>query len=541
MAVADTSKAAFAGKRFLIVDDFDGMRNILRELLRRCGGEQIDLVATGADAITTLARHHYDVVLCDYHLGAGKNGQQVLEEARTRNLISPATIWAMITAEKTSDMVMGAAEHQPDDYLIKPLTEAMLQTRLTRMASRKIILSAIEAAVRAKDYLKAIELCDQRLNKEQASDAHVQRLRCEMLVQTGNIAEAKASFERQLAMREAPWAMVGLAKLYFRAGQYGRAKALLERALEGNQGFLEGCDWMARTLIQLGEWQPAQEVLKRASTLSPHSVNRQQTLGDVSVKCKDYDTAELAYRKAVKLGADAEQKSPKPYLGLARVYTEKGSTREALAVLTQLTEDIQGEGIKLQAKAAEIRIHHKSGNAALARQCAEELLAKVHSGNHDLPPSGTLEMAETLMQLGNKEVGSQLIQFVVRNHYEHESLLSRAQSIFDRIHMAEEGAGIVAAARRVAMETMDKGVRLATQGKQNEGIAVMREALTLMPSNPRLRLNLAYLLIAQMEKNGWHHDSFQEARRALDTAKMSNTDQERCGQLQARLEKLARN
>lgn len=539
MPIEDPIKVAFSSKRFLVVDDFDGMRNILRELLRRCGGRQIDTAGNGAEAINALTRTKYDVVLCDYHLGPGKNGQQVLEEARARNLVGPATIWAMITAEKTSDMVMGAAEHQPDDYLIKPLTEAMLQTRLMRIATRKAAMSAIEGAVRAKEYLKAIALCDKRLKEDQANDAHVQRLRCEMLVLTGNFAEAKASFERQLAVREAPWAMVGLAKLCFREGQFSRAKELLERVLDGNRAFLEGYDWMARTLIKLGEWQPAQEVLVRATTLSPNSFNRQQTLGDVSMECKDFDTAELAYRKSVKLGANSDLKTPKPYLGLARVYSEKGNTKEALAVLGQLTEEVKGEGVKLQAKAAEVRVHHKSGDAALAQQCAEELMQKVQSGSHDLPPAGTLELAETLMELGNKDMGSQLIQFVVRNHHEDESLINRAQGIFNKAEMAEEGATIVETTRRVAVDTMDKGVRLATQGKLDEGIEVMREARTLMPNNPRLLLNLAYLLITQMEKSGWHHGNFQEARRCIDTARKSNADPQRCGQLQVRLEKLA--
>ncbi len=455
MPVESPPSSAFSKQRFLIVDDFDGMRNILGELLRRCGGHQIDMAANAEEALTALSRNKYDVVLCDYHLGPGRNGQQVLEEARARNLLGLSSIWAMITAEKTSDMVMGAAEHQPDDYLVKPLTEAMLQTRLTRIAARKSTLFAIESAVRAKEYPKAIQLCDQRLKEDQANDAHVQRLRCEMLVLTGNFTEAKASFESLLALRDFPWAMAGLAKLCFRDGHYARAKTLLGQVLEGNRAFLEGYDWMARTLIQLGEWQAAQEMLVRAATLLPHSLSRQKSLG------------------------------------------------------------------------------------TLARHCGEELMSKLHSGSHDLPPCGTLELAETLMQLGNKDVGSRLIQFVVRNHHEDESLLRRAQGIFDQAQMTEEGAGILASTRQATIETMDKGVRLAAQGKLDEGIDVMRLARTLMPNNPRLLLNLAYLLITQMEKSSKHPDNFQEARRCIDSARKSNADPQRCGQLQARLEKLA--
>lgn len=59
-------KAEFTTKRFLIVDDFDGMRNLLRDLLRRCGARQIDVAATGNEALAALNRSKYDIVLCDY-------------------------------------------------------------------------------------------------------------------------------------------------------------------------------------------------------------------------------------------------------------------------------------------------------------------------------------------------------------------------------------------------------------------------------------------------------------------------------------------
>jgi CheY-like chemotaxis protein len=89
----------------------------------------IDQASSGGEAIALLTKIRYDVVLCDYNLGEGKNGQQVLEEARVRNLLLPSSVWMMVSAEKSVESVMGAAEHQPDAYLIKPITEGVLLTR----------------------------------------------------------------------------------------------------------------------------------------------------------------------------------------------------------------------------------------------------------------------------------------------------------------------------------------------------------------------------------------------------------------------------
>jgi DNA-binding response OmpR family regulator len=107
------------------------------------------------------------VVLCDFNLGDGKNGQQVLEEARVRNLLLPSSVWLMVSAEKSVESVMGAAEHQPDAYLIKPITEGVLLTRLNRVWHRKQVFSEIDQAYAEKDYLRAARLCDEQIAAQQ--------------------------------------------------------------------------------------------------------------------------------------------------------------------------------------------------------------------------------------------------------------------------------------------------------------------------------------------------------------------------------------
>lgn len=532
-------KAEFANKRFLIVDDFDGMRNLLRDLLRRCGAHQIDVAANGSDAVAALGRNKYDVVLCDYYLGAGKNGQQVLEEARRKNLIGSSTIFVMITAEKTSDMVMGAVEHQPDDYLIKPLTEAMLQMRLSKLAAKKTALGAIEAAIRGKEYLKAIALCEERMLQERGGDASLAKQRCDLLMLVGKFEDAKIAYEKQLAIRDAPWAKAGLAKLHFREGQYTKARDLLQQVLDDNRNYLEGYDWLAKTEACLGNWQDAETLLVRATTLSPNSVQRQQLLGDAAIQNKNLETAEQAYGKALSLGSNSDIKTPQSYLGLARIYTEKGQKKEALAVLARLAHDIEGDTAKLQAKAAEVRVLHKTGDLEEAKQLAQELSTQIQAGMHDMPPSVTLELAEAFMEIDNKEVGSELLQFVVRNHYEDVAMTKRALEIYTDAGMGDEGAAIIETIRSQSIAIMDQGVRLSSQGKIEDGIEVLQGARTLMPNNPRLLLNLAFLHIKQMEKNGWHHSTSSEARKLILIARRYALDDQRCGQLLAKLETLS--
>jgi len=79
-----TPEVDFSGKTFLIVDDFQGMRTVIRDVLRNCGANSklVETAADGKDAIRLLGAQPFDVVLCDFNLGPGPNGQQVLEEAK---------------------------------------------------------------------------------------------------------------------------------------------------------------------------------------------------------------------------------------------------------------------------------------------------------------------------------------------------------------------------------------------------------------------------------------------------------------------------
>ena len=148
---AEAGSTDWADKHYLLVDDFIGIRILLRESLRNLGARHIDQAASGSEAMKLLAKTRYDVVLCDYNLGEGKNGQQVLEETRVRNLTAPSSVWLMVSAEKSVESVMGAAEHQPDAYLIKPITEGVLLTRLNRVWHKKQVFREIDQACMEKD------------------------------------------------------------------------------------------------------------------------------------------------------------------------------------------------------------------------------------------------------------------------------------------------------------------------------------------------------------------------------------------------------
>lgn len=107
------------GRTILVVDDFPEMRSMLRSMLAMYGADTIEQARNGEEAIGRMQARRFEIVLCDYNLGEGKDGQQVLEDAKRRDLLPYDTTFVMVTAENTPEMVMGALEYQPDAYLYR--------------------------------------------------------------------------------------------------------------------------------------------------------------------------------------------------------------------------------------------------------------------------------------------------------------------------------------------------------------------------------------------------------------------------------------
>ncbi|MDZ7922572.1 MAG: response regulator [Marinagarivorans sp.] len=78
---------------FLVVDDFNSFRSTVTSMLTSLGASQVAMAGNGAEALDVCRRKKFDVILCDYDLGPGKNGQRVLESLRHHQLIDRESLF----------------------------------------------------------------------------------------------------------------------------------------------------------------------------------------------------------------------------------------------------------------------------------------------------------------------------------------------------------------------------------------------------------------------------------------------------------------
>lgn len=534
MALAD-----FANKTYLVVDDFSDMRAVMRSMLFALGATQVDQARDGADAILQMTQKHYDVVLCDYNLGPGKDGQQVLEEVRRRDLIGVDTIFAMVTAENARDMVMGAVEYVPDSYLTKPLTKEVLNARLLKLFERKADLAVVNQALNERDYTGAINELNRLIASRPRNLAELLHLKADLCLNANRLDEAMEVYEKVLGMRELNWAHLGKGRVLFKRQKYDAAREIFTHLLELDPHYIPAYDWLARTQVAEQKSSEAQGTLERAVKFSPRYVERQHRLGELAFDNGDVQAAEAAFTQAVTLAKRSVLNHPVLHVGLAKAKSANGKHVEALKVVSGMRRVFSDDPhVAVYQASATASIRENQGDtegAAQALHEADELLAK----NPDLPAELTLEMARTCAQLGDTQRASAFLQQAVSNNHDDHELLAEVKRIAHDNGLAQEADESIRGIQREIVKTNNAGVQLIRKGQYDEAVALLHQAAEEMTGNKTINLNAAKALLIKMENQGTTVDDVQQLRTYIGRIEKAAPNDWRLVDVKTRLQQLA--
>lgn len=330
----------FKSKKFLVIDDFPEFRTAIKRMVEAFGGEDVDTSSNGDNAIEKIKANHYDAIMCDYNLGDGKDGQQVLEEAKYKKALKNSQIFLMLTAESTAEMVMGALEYEPDGYLIKPFTKDMVHNRLTRIMQTKKEMLEIHKAYEKGNLEEASKLCDERIAQGGRVALHCLKFKGRILLENQQYEEAKKMYESLAGTKKLPWVALGLAKIYYKNNELEEAKKMFNEIIHQNAKSVEAYDWLAKIEAKEGNFLEAQDILESAVKMSSKAILRQQALARVAITNKNLEVAEKALRHAIELGKHSCYRSKDDYIQLAKILTaqakEKNNPKVANEAVTYL-------------------------------------------------------------------------------------------------------------------------------------------------------------------------------------------------------------
>ncbi|MDA8124742.1 MAG: response regulator [Deltaproteobacteria bacterium] len=505
------------GKKVLIVDDFVNFRTTMKGMLAGLGITNIVEAFDGASALLRMSVAKYDIILCDYNLGAGKDGQQVLEEAKHERYIHYETIFMMVTAENTMDMVMGAAEYLPDDYLLKPFTKQMLEKKLLSCWDKKDALREIIRTIEAMDYEKALELCEAAKAKHPKHLAEILRITGEIYTKMGDQRRAEIFYKEVATMGRMPWAHFGLGRSQFLQGHYEDAKETFTQLIASNVNFIAAYDWLAKTLEATGDPKEAQNVLMMATNLSPRVVNRQKQLGALAQKNEDFKTSVKAFRAVVKFRNNSVFQSPADYTTLAKVLVDAALPQEGLEVLGEARQTFRKDlGAAVQIGLTESAVLQSMNRSDDARESLNAVLEATRKSPVKVPADVELELSKALITSGDQERGKELVRNLIRSNHENEALIADTKKMFEGLDMAEEGQELLDTAVEEVVEMNNQGVQLVKEGDLEKATSYFDKAAENLPDNKLINANAAYANMLYMKKDGRSAEGLYKAAKYLE-------------------------
>src|SRR5499427_3937248 len=112
----------------LVVDDYNTMIRIIRNLLKQIGFQDIDDAADGTAALTKLREKKYGLVISDWNMEP-MTGYELLKEVRADPGLSK-TPFIMVTAESKTENVIAAKKAGVNNYIVKPFNAQTLKTKI---------------------------------------------------------------------------------------------------------------------------------------------------------------------------------------------------------------------------------------------------------------------------------------------------------------------------------------------------------------------------------------------------------------------------
>ena len=291
-----------SSKRVLIIEDIGEMRIMLKSFMMSLGYSSIDVESSGQFAIKRVLEKHYDIVLSDYNLGGSIDGQQILEVARKNYSQDHSTIFIMVTADTSYESVVNVLEYQPDSYIVKPFPPAAFFRRFERVQKQKKIFENINTARKTNNY----ELMETQAKAVMAQHPNfaTQCLKVigESLYARGRYKDAKSHYMLIIQKsKKLAWAHFGIALCELKLGTVTAAVKKLEDTINLSRHFLSAYDLLADAQESLGNIEAAQTAMVKVIEVSPRAIDRSVRLAQISIKMKDWATAEHAYSRVIRL------------------------------------------------------------------------------------------------------------------------------------------------------------------------------------------------------------------------------------------------
>ena len=506
------------GLSALIIEPHPGMRASIHNMLNLCGLTKIEHAGASNVAIKILGTKPIDLIVCEYDLDGGQDGQQLLEDLRHHKIIPLSTMFFMVTAEGNYGKVISAAELTPTDYILKPFTADRLLERLARAVEKRNAFMPVYQLMEMGNQRDAIGACAEGIKAFPRYAIDFMRLRAELHMLLGEAAEAEGIYQQLFDAKQIAWARLGVAKSLFMRERYAEAQVILETLVESNKKFVDAYDWLARTHAAIGNTDQTLAVLAEAVAVSPHAVRRLRKLGEVALEAGDTDMAEKALKQVVSKAKYSEFRDPEDHVKLVQTLVRKGDPVQAAAVIRDLDKSMAGQRNTGACSAiSSAMVHEYTGNETRLAESLGAALAACKD-SHGLSSEVKMELARNCLSNNMEEGASEVMRDVMRNA-PNGAAMAKAMSVFEKAGRPELAQAIASESKQAVAELVAAGAAKAKEGDFRGAVALMVEAVNQLPDNPQVVFNAAVAALKCLENLGWDKSLAHYALTLIDTVR----------------------
>ncbi|GAB1259888.1 response regulator [Aurantivibrio plasticivorans] len=509
----------------LVVDDFESFRQMLANMLESFGIASIDSAVTGNEVMRWCQEKDFDLILCDYNLGRGKNGQQILEELRHKTILSRKTLFILISAESSKAIVMSAYDYEPDAYLAKPITGKALKQRLDRLLQQRDEMFPIYQAIDDKNLPKATDLLNRQIMAGSRISTPCQKLLGELYLESGQIDLAEDIYRRALQVRTLDWAKVGMAKVRELQGNKGEAKTFLKEIIKKNPLCMQAYDALAGIYRKEEDDEALSEVLKSAVEQSPMAILRQESLAKHAIKVNDNFTAAQAFRQTVRLGTNSVHDKLDNHIQFGRSTAQllRDDQSAAVDLSREVIKDLEEVGSRFAMSEeqsvmtlfVESQVLAGQGNTRKAKEVLQMAEEKYSTLETESDLDTDLSMAQALKDTGNKEASDQVLSRLVQEYKNDQPALEKIDPYLDE-PISQRNRGTVTSINK-------RGIGFYEANKFEEAIRCFDSARKLFPNHIGIQLNLVQSIDGELRARGYDKETYYKAMRIIDIVKRNIT------------------
>ncbi|HED00392.1 MAG TPA: response regulator [Proteobacteria bacterium] len=117
--------------RILVVDDFNTMRRIVKNILKQLGFENVGEAENGQEALEVLKKEKFDFVITDWNMPV-MTGLDLLKAIKADAALKDLPVM-MVTAEAQQQNIVEAVKTGASNYIVKPFTAEVLEEKISKI------------------------------------------------------------------------------------------------------------------------------------------------------------------------------------------------------------------------------------------------------------------------------------------------------------------------------------------------------------------------------------------------------------------------